>query len=196
MMDWLTRYAEVISASASVGMLFIWSLYAWLFYQEFLRQRGCRLFIHEAGGGSPQSACLLVNLSKEPVHIICSIASRDGASIRLRDTTDSPDISPVQQSKQGPLAAGSSMMLGSFESICGQLDDAGSREGDEDTSVDIRVAVLHGFRTWPIGARRRFRVEKNLRWVTPDEHETEQLRSRRQSGIVRGWLDECDDRSG
>lgn len=194
-MQWLQENASLISAVASSGMLIVWTFYAWLFYEGFRRQRAAELFVHEAGGGTTGSKCLLVNLGKEPVHVVCSMAFRDGAAARLHDTSEERDLPAEQQTKQGPLQVGSSLTLGSFESICRQLDKvAEASTGPEAHVIEVRVAAVHGFTDWPIGARRCFRVDRGASRVVPTTHMTEQLRSRRRAREVQSWIDECHDR--
>lgn len=193
-MEWLNHHAPVISALASTGMMLIWVGYAWLFYQEFRRQRGSDLFIHEAGGGELRSVCLLVNLSREPVHVLCSLATRDGATLRLQDRTGQDDLSVSQRARQGPLACGEIMTLGVFEDIYGELEGSARGEGgahgelNETQLIEIRVAAIHGFRQWPVGARRRFRVDVAGKQVRPATTTTEQLHSRRDAREVQRWI--------
>lgn len=190
----LQDYTSLASAALSGGMLLVWMVYAWLFFQEFQRRRSAVIFIHEAGGGRPESRCLLVNLSQEPVHVLCSLAVCDGSSMRLQNTSDQDQLSIVQQAKQGPLRAGDSLLLGSFEKISRELDRiVTQRTCRKSQLVEIRVAVIHGFREWPVGARRSFRIDEDTRRVTPDMAITEQLHSRRQAREVRRWLDDCRD---
>lgn len=191
-MDWLKNHAQVISALASSGMLLIWATYAWLFYQEFRRQRGSLLFIHEAGGEEPGSDCVLVNLSQEPVHVLCTMAASDSETVRLRDTQDNGDAHPLQRAKQGPLQSGESLLLGSFQTICGELK-LGQNKSGENEDFEIRVAAIHGFREWPVGARRRFRLSAGDSRVAPLAEHTTQMRSKRQANEIRQWLTNCHD---
>lgn len=191
----LQNYISLASVAISAGMLLIWTVYAWLFFQEFQRRRSAVIFIHEAGGGRPDSSCLLVNLSEEPVHVLCSLAVRDGTSMRLhlQDSSEADGLSVMQRAKQGPLKAGDSLILGSFETISRELDRIAPQTGRESQLIEIRVAVMHGFREWPVGARRCFRVEEETRRVAPTMSITEQLHSHRHSREVRQWLDNCRD---
>lgn len=190
----LQDYTSLASVTVSAGMLLVWVVYAWLFFQEFQRRRSAVIFIHEAGGGRPDSRCLLVNLSQEPVHVLCSLAVSDGISMRLQSTTEQDKLSVVQQAKQGPLRSGDSLVLGSFEKISRELDRVGKRQARHKPQlIEIRVAVIHGFREWPVGARRSFRIEVDSRRVTPNMPTTEQLRSQQQAREVRRWLDDCRD---
>lgn len=177
-------------------MLIVWTFYAWLFYEGFRRHRAAELFVHEAGGGTTGSDCLLVNLGKEPVHVVCSMAFRDGAAARLHDTSEERGLPAVQRSKQGPVQVGSSLTLGSFESICRQLDEVAEPSAEPDSQlIEVRVAAIHGFTDWPIGARRCFRVDRDASRVIPTSHMTEQLRSRDRAREVRAWIDACHDHS-
>jgi hypothetical protein len=192
-MAWLQQHAQVISALASTGMMLIWVVYAWLFYQEFRRQRAAQLFIQATGDEQCGATCLLVNLSRETVHVLGTLAADRDTVVRLRDLSGRGDVSPAQRAKLGPLGAGQAMDLGSFEDICRELS-VQSKSADErgdDLSVEIRVAAIHGFREWPVGARRRFKVEPSGR-VVPEAHTTEQLRARRQGREVQGWVEASD----
>ena len=190
----LQDYTSLASVAVSGGMLLVWMVYAWLFFQEFQRRRSAVIFIHEAGGGRPESRCLLVNLSQEPVHVLCSLAVCDGSSMRLQNSNQQDQLSVVQQAKQGPLRAGDSLLLGSFEKISRELDRVGTqRTRRKSQLIEIRVAVIHGFREWPVGARRSFHIEEETRRVIPEMPTTEQLHTKRQSREVRCWLDDCRD---
>lgn len=193
-MAWLQQNATLISALASTGMMLIWVVYAWLFYQGFRRQIGSKLFIHEAGGGEPRSVCLLVNLSKEPVHVVCALAARGDSTVRLRDLSGDDKLTAVQRTKQGPLDTGESMNLGAFEDICSELARACEAPGDDrHYLVEIRVAAMHGYRDWPIGASRGFWIDSRTSQVQPASFDTRQLRSRTQARTVRGWIEQSQD---
>lgn len=189
-MNWLLDNAQALSALASAGMLVIWSLYAWLFYQEFRRQRGSQLFIHEAGGNNPNSTCMLVNLSKEPIHILCSMAAHEGQTVQLHDTEERDGASPIHKTKQGPLQMGELLELGSFQTICRELNLSESSE-DGTSEFEIRVAAIHGFREWPVGARRRFRLDHRTSEIWPVRESTDQIRGKRQAAEVRRWIASC-----
>lgn len=191
-MNWLLQNANAISALASTGMLVIWSLYAWLFYQGYQRQRGSQLFIHEAGAEGPASTCMLVNLSKEPIHILCSIAARGDRIVQLRDTEQTEGLGPFQRNKQGPLGMGESMQLASFDKICRELDLTQESDDEQGFShFEIRVAAIHGFREWPVGARREFRLDHRSSQIWPLQEHTEQLRSKRKAVEIRSWIEGC-----
>jgi hypothetical protein len=194
-MNWLYQHADVISALASGGMLFIWTFYAWLFYQEFRRQRGSQLFIHEAGAEDPNSTCMLVNLSKEPIHILCSMAALDnGMTVRLHDTEEDNTRGTIQRSKQGPLGMGQSLELGSFQRICKAMGLPREADDRDESEFEIRVAAIHGFRQWPIGAHRRFRMNHRNREIWPLQENTTQMHSKREAAEVREWILSCRDR--
>lgn len=195
-MDWLYQHADLVSAFASVGMLVIWAIYAWLFFKEFKRARGSLLFIHEAGGQTSSSSCMLVNLSKEPVHILCSLAACDGQTIRLRARKDDSNIGLVQETKQGPLNAGEALVLGSFDDLFSELGLKDPAEEEDGHIVEVRVAAIHGFREWPVGARRRFELRGAANRIVPASIVTHQMRSKREAREVKEWVASCRDRTG
>ena len=95
----LQDYTSLASVAVSGGMLLVWMVYAWLFFQEFQRRRSAVIFIHEVGGGRPESRCLLVNLSREPVHVLCSLAVC-GNSMRLQNTSNQDQLSIMRQARE------------------------------------------------------------------------------------------------
>ena len=193
-MEWLEDNAALVSALASCGMFLIWLVYAALFYVEFRRRRWPRLYLHEAGGGATASTCLLINLGREPVHVLCSMVLCDGIEVRLHASPRGGGESAVQRSKQGPLAPGESLALGSFQDIGREIESVSWRAKDgQEYEIDVCVAAVNGDARWPIGARRRFHVHAGDGRVAPAMASTEQLHSRRHSGEVRRWVDRCYD---
>ncbi|MCW8193799.1 hypothetical protein F6455_03235 [Proteobacteria bacterium 005FR1] len=190
-MEWFLDNAQAISALASAGMLVIWSMYAWLFYQEFRRQRGSQLFIHEGGSQGPNATCMLVNLSKEPIHVLCSMAAYGDETVQLHDTEKTDGAGPINRTKQGPLQMGELLELGSFKRICQALNLPQSSGSDEISEFEIRVVGIHGFREWPVGARRRFQIDHKTSEIWPLTERTEQLRSKRHAAEVRNWIASC-----
>lgn len=193
-MDWLRENAPLLSALGTCGMFLIWAVYASLFYLEFRRRRWPQLFLHEAGGGATGSTCLLVNLGREPVHVLCSMAACDGVQARLHDTSGRDGLPSVQRAKQGPLEAGKSLTLGSFDDIRREIDAASNAPPEKrDYVVDVRVAAINGDASWPVGASRRFCIDVHGGRVMPQTPTTRQLHSKRQSAEVQRWVDGCYD---
>src|SRR5690606_34544068 len=146
----LQQNAPLISAFAAVGSFFIWFTYAILFYSEFRYRRSPHLFIHAAGDGGANTECLIINLSSEPVHILCSLALHDDVAVQIQASPEQ-DLSIKDYSKQGPLDAGESLSLGRFEDIAQDLG-VGPRSCDEqEKHLEVRVAEVHGLRDEPIG---------------------------------------------
>lgn len=183
----LQALAQILSAFASFGMLCVWAIYAWIFYHEFRRHRGALLFSHEAGSGDQNSECLLVNLSSEPVHVLCSLASAEEPSPRLCHLSGPEDVSVMERTKQRPLAPGGSMALGKFSDMRRRLSLSEDAKQDAEMTLEVRVAAIHGFRHWPVGARRKFNLTEQR--VTPESFTTDQLQSRHDKREVQGWLE-------
>lgn len=190
-MEFLRQNAQVISAFASTGSLIIWTVYAVLFYKGFKRQRSAHLYIHAAGDGGPSTECLIINLSPEPVHILCSIAVRGDEAIQVQAPTD--EQMPLQaRVKQGPLKSGGSFSLGSFADIAQALNNLTASDRDEpEQCLEIRVAAIHGASDQPVGAARGFLYDSESLEVAPNIPHTEQKRSRRAAREVKHWMEQC-----
>lgn len=195
-LEFLRQNAPLLSAFASVGGFFIWTIYAILFYSELRYRRSPHIFIHAAGNGGSSTECLIINLSSEPVHVLCSLASRDEIAMQIQASPDQ-DLPLKVRAKQGPLDTGESLSLGRFESIARELEGiAGgvgeSEEGDaSEQQIDVRVAAIYGQSDLPIGATRRFIYNKESAQIIPSMPHTEQKRSRRESRLVSQWMEQC-----
>ena len=217
-MEWLVENAALVANLASLAMLVVWTFYAILFYREFQRQRTPFFVIHQAQGHGFDSTCLVVNLSKEPVHILCVMLILHTAhgtfSQRLRNfrrlSRESEARGDVQTAiKQGPLTSGAFLGLGSFEAMLDAASEVLRRSGrwgapDDELDLDelihdlqqveIRVIALHGAHERPVGASRRFHVhveEQDRVAIEPAVLLTRQMSSRSESRTVRQWLQDC-----
>lgn len=192
---------EAISAISSMVMAAVWVFYFQFFYLQYRRSNRPYLVIHHAQNESPDSLCMLVNMSAEPVHIqVVQVVIRDrSGSERILTVTDYERVmesrEPIQHSlRQGPLCPGEYLMLGTFRSIIlGRKsdDDESLNRLREVENLEIRVAVIHGPSPFPVGARRVFAVHQNggTRIVPYNVH-TEQLTRRRNRSTVREWLEQ------
>ncbi|WP_347330683.1 hypothetical protein [Marinimicrobium locisalis] len=192
---------EALSAFSSMVMAIVWVVYFQFFYFQYRRGNRPYLVIHHAQNESPESLCLLVNMSAEPVHVqVVQLVIKDRAGgERILTVTDYERVTesdaPIQHSlRQGPLRPGGYLLLGSFRSIV-----LGRKSDDEDSvnrlreveTLEIRAAVIHGPSAFPVGARRVFAVHQNggTRIVPYNVH-TEQLTRRRDRSTVRAWLEQ------
>ncbi|MEX2572050.1 MAG: hypothetical protein WD737_12185 [Gemmatimonadota bacterium] len=218
-MDWLIENAALVSNLASLAMLAVWTFYAVLFYREFQRQRTPFFVIHQAQGHGLDSTALVVNLSKEPVHVLCVMlilhTTQGTFAQRIRNfrrvSRDSDMARDVQTAiKQGPLTSGAFLGLGSFEAMLdATTEDVLRRSGrwgaageeldlhdllDELQQVEIRVIALHGAHERPVGASRRFLIHVEAEdqvAIEPAVLLTRQMSSRSDRRIVRQWLQDC-----
>jgi hypothetical protein len=171
------------------------------------------MLIHQTRGLGPDTHCLLVNLSQDIIHIQCVRAAAVGTNGEnslplgsgLSGLSDERELGPLELEnviRQGPLAQGQFLRLGSFEEILEKL--VNQTPGEEEqwlgaaaaagvSTVEIRVAAVYGDSDRSVGARRRFRLESrgdSLR-VRPVDTYTEQLFSRRQRRLAERWLRQC-----
>lgn len=219
MLEWLVENAALVANLASLAMLAVWTFYAVLFYREFQRQRTPFFVIHQAQGHGLDSTCLVVNLSKEPVHVLCVMlilhTTRGTFAQRLRNfrrvSRESDSGRDVQTAiKQGPLTSGAFLGLGSFEAMLdAAVENVLRRSGHwgapgeeldlhelihELRQVEVRVIALHGAHERPVGATRKFQVhieEEDQVAIEPAVLLTRQMASRAERRIVRQWLQDC-----
>lgn len=194
MVEFLSQNAPIVSAFASAGGFFIWTVYAFLFYSEFRRRRGSHIFIHAAGDGGPRTECLVINLSQEPVHILCSLAASRESAVQIQ-AIGNEELSVKARAKQGPLKTGESLSLGKFSQIADEVQQLSGPSGNREASeqrLEVRIAAIHGLSDEPVGALRGFIYNWASSEVIPDMPHTEQKRSRRMSRHVRHWMEQCD----
>lgn len=209
-LDWLKNNSNLISTLTTLATLVVWTVWLQLMYSDYRRRRQPRIVIHQTQGIGPESHCLLVNLSQEVIHVQCVRAAAVGkeseSSLPLGSVADSAkDLGPLELEnviRQGPLAQGQFILLGSFEEILERLVDQSPEEGRQWLSsaamhgvhtVEIRVAAIYGESAGSVGARRRFLLnakEEEL-GVRPANLYTEQLYTRRKKKIAEQWLRQC-----
>ncbi|MFE8071233.1 hypothetical protein QQM79_09245 [Marinobacteraceae bacterium S3BR75-40.1] len=194
---------EYVSAISSMVMAAVWVIYFQIFFLQYRRQKRPFLVIHHAQGHDPDAACLLVNMSQNPVHVVCVTAyveTRDGDyTLQVTDYQRvTQNHSRVQDTlRQGPLGPGGHLLLGPFRDIIlghrsddEPCDDADSL--DEVKALELRVVVVHAPSTSLIGARRRFSIEKENgeHIIRASNIHTEQLIGRKKRHLVREWAEE------
>jgi hypothetical protein len=191
-----------VSASSNVIMTAIWLIYLQFFYFSYRRSNRPYMIIHQAQGNGPNSPCMFVNMSKEPIHIqsiIAYIETENG--IRRAFITDyqrhSPEDTNVGSAlREGPLQPGGYLVLGNFDEILQgentQAKDAPLVPGaiEKNRNVEICIAVTHGPSKNLIGARRSFsiREQENNSELKPHNTYTEQMTSRKKRKEVRQWV--------
>lgn len=143
MLAFLQDNAPVISALASLGTVAIWTIYLHIFVQGHRRQLKPMLIINRGEGRDLSARCLITNMSQEPVYIQSVVANLISDGDRYTAyITDAEDIrsggDPTgwqRLTRQGPLASGMMVDMGSFECI---LDYAARVNGDAEKFVDSR----------------------------------------------------------
>lgn len=214
--EWFAEHGSLVANFASLAMLLVWLFYTLLFYRDFKQQRRPLIVIHQAQGHGLESTCLVVNLSKEPIHVLCvmMVAHTEEGPLTHR-VTNTQRLSPEQDShwkvqdliKQGPLPTGYFLALGSFEEMlqgAGLLASAEIATGDTKAErirslarslrgIEIRIVALHGAYQVPVGACRTFRVKPSNGELgfEPAMVLTRQMASRSERREVRRWLEAC-----
>ena len=183
-------------------MLGVWIFYAWLLLQGFRRQARPLLHIQQTYG-ERGAVATIVNLGREPVHIVAVMLVVETAAGRLtkwvsRETRIAGSEDPVADDalKEAPLSAGGYLVLGPFERMLqmvrqGQHVPAEADEGRRE-ALEIRVIALHGDYESPIAAVRRFHAwrSRSAFEVLPDGLLTRRMTSGSQRRKVSRWLEQ------
>lgn len=200
--QWLKDNAVLVSTAVNIGMLTIWVFYAFLFYHQYSRQRQPKIIVHLTNWLAKEAECLVINLTREPVHIegVLIASGDDGQSLKM--ITGNEDLTtrvrdghrPEFIIKQGPMHPGSIIELGRLSELAEKAMPAFLEKADagETCLFEIRVAAI-GPIDRLFGARRRFQVESTEDGysVRPESHFTEQLTSRVANREIKGWLEEA-----
>lgn len=215
--NWLQDHAALISAIASLATVVIWLLYLQLFYAEFRRRRNLLVFIHQTFGQGSDSICTVINLSAQPVHVVCVVAEFELSGEKYLQCVSRYDRQPEgfeeQRSvrnlmDQGPLKPGEFLSIGTLDGLLGyalergglaeqigyESDDALETARERLEAISIHVVVMHpSYGDHPIGASRRFRVSQSPegRLYQADSVRTRQLKPPGGRREVQRWLSTC-----
>jgi hypothetical protein len=210
----LENNVDLISAFGTILTAVVWIVYAHIFLMNYIQENRPRVIIEQAHGDGPDPCFMLINLSKEPIHVSGIMVSFDvdgGEHVhRITDfehITGEPDTPRQQEEilKQGPIQPGDFLTLGACDRLTGVPNDApelvdgepgtfSDRLRDSGGDIDefeIRVVAMFGSRDRPIGATRRFSMAQDgdgvRRVVRPLGEYTRQLSSRWHRKTVRRW---------
>ncbi|WP_048708939.1 hypothetical protein [Microvirga massiliensis] len=198
MWNWIASNHQVISALASVAMLFVWIAYLHVFVSSYRRQKRSNILINRGAGAGLEARCLISNMSAEAIYLESLIATVE--------TTEGRWSCPVTEllegrsdldlkTRQGPLQAGRLVDIGSFQSLIepvlqrsAGLRGAVASDGLENlVAFEIKVIAVHGSEDLLAGAMRRFDVIRRQDWLLLRGHSvgTQQIRSRRERESLR-----------
>ena len=201
-LQWLRANLILVSTIVNIAMLAIWTFYAFLFYRQYERQHRPKIIIHLTNWFAKEAECLIINLTREPVHIegVLIASGDDGQSLKM--VTSGEDLSSQMRDgrsvesvvKQGPLDPGATIELGRLSELIERaLPEFLEQASNGDTCFfEIRVAAI-GPVDRLFGARRRFHIESTDDGYSmhPESLYTEQLTSRKADREVTQWLDEA-----
>lgn len=202
LLAWLSRNVTLVSALTSLIMVGVWAFYAHLFFRDFRSRHHPHLMIHQAPDTYLDSVCLVINMSANMVNVVCVIAvGRGPHGAWQREVTDYRQFSSDEAEdgkiesllKQGPVAPGNYIHLGSFDKLSGLKSN--DDQADSPLPIDaleIRVVAYFASERKPVGAVRSFRVirrEGKIHMVPKTRH-TIQLHSFWRRKKARRWMDE------
>lgn len=197
MLEWLTKWSDVVNAVINLGMLIVWITYLQVFWRNYRRQTRPQIIITRAVGSNLNAACFIGNMSAQSIYVesviayVRSAGEEEAAAITDIIFKDGSTEVTDQRHKthQGPLLSGQYMSIGTFQDMMEQA--ARSYKEREDTGseaeLEIELLVIADYASDPlfIAARRTFSVVRSSSSseVTPKDVRTIQVtdrRSRRQ----------------
>lgn len=191
-MQWIAEHRDTITTLTSIGTLLVWVVYLQVFVNSYRRQLRATLLITRGAGDGLDARCFLTNMSSGAVYVASVLVTLQTQSqTTVRAVTDIRDgggrivEDAGRWTRQGPLANGERLDLGSFGSLAGQALSRTSAAGDPSDlplrSITIEVIGIYGSEDLPVGARRTFVLHKrDGDWqIAGQELSTRQIRSRR-----------------
>lgn len=221
MLSWVSQHHAVISVFINLGTLLIWLLYAQLLYFGFRRQRRPRVVINRGRKKDVDALCIISNMSSESIYIeyitaeletsrgtlIMDVTDRDQTSNKGDDAGGDAKnkLGGVSEyTRQGPLASGDFMHIGTFSDVIQRLaKEAGiEMQGYRPKgnlrfqSLTIRLIAVYGSEDRPVGAERGFdlNLEENEDKYTlvPLAWNTKRLSSHWQRHRLRKMVEEMN----
>jgi hypothetical protein len=206
MWDLITQNKDILIVLTNFGTLIIWLVYAQLLYSGFRRQRSPKVIINRGSKKDINALCIISNMSAEAIfisYIFAEIETNQGTieldvtdleHISSEDNDSGNDSNPIgklaDNTRQGPLASGGYLHIGSFNSLICRIGKEEGLDMDghiprgnlEFISISILLVAIYGPEKMPVGAERRFRLNnKNRKYsLTPEDWDTKLLTSRRQ----------------
>ncbi|WP_340191876.1 hypothetical protein [Agrobacterium larrymoorei] len=175
MLAFLQDNAPIVSAAASIGTLCIWAVYLHIFVGGHQRQIKPMLVINRSESRTLDARCLVTNMSREPVHVQSVVATvRTASDTHAAHITDAEDIRSSgtttgwqRMTRQGPLAAGTMVDMGTFACIldyatrsCSEDDRfLGSKLETQALSLEITILGIYGTEDLLVGASRVFEFD-------------------------------------
>lgn len=200
--EWLSQHAGVLRFFSGAGYTLLWLLFLQLMYLKFRSKRRPRLLINLDKKKGLDSLCIISNMGAEPVYIEYIVAELETSQgILIQDVTaldqaydgsaaEGEPGSLTQITRQGPLASGHFLHIGSFGKLAVRLaranglDMHGHRPCDawQIHSLTLRLIVTHGPESQLVGAERRFDLVDNGKdyLPIPQARGAKQLTSRSQ----------------
>lgn len=198
MTGWLAANHAVLASIASLGTLFLWTIYLHVFMASFRRQRKPMLLISKGEAQDLSAHCLVTNMSREAVCIQSVVVDLWRGDERFRAyITEAEDIQSAGNptgwqhlTRQGPLASETMTDMGTFGCILDYVVKektqgdpfATSEMAETATACDVTILGIYGSEDMLIGATRRFDLEGagNAMVLRPHGVQTRQITSRRE----------------
>lgn len=208
MLELIRQNSNMISVIANVGTLAVWVFYAQLLYNGYRRERRPRVLINkDVGSTDSTAACLICNMSKEPIFvegIFVSLETSIGSFLATATDTEQgvnrKQAGPGPRTMQGPIDSGECIEVRTFSDFISRAADAGGlpltgdRPQDPDVvffSLTVTVVSIYGSEDHPFGVTREFELHQGssdrIR-LNPSSIDTKRLTARTGKKHVKELL--------
>lgn len=164
MWTWIVGNSEPLNVIVNAAMLVVWALYFQLLLNGYRRSRSSKILINRANGHTPDTQCVITNMSVEAIYIegvIAELRLGDAGQNIICSLTDrGGSVDPKQISQgdgyQGPLGSGEAVELGSYEKIIAHALQQEDADPADVRHLTLTVVATYGPEDRPVAAQREY----------------------------------------
>ena len=205
MMEWASRYSDLLQVATGVITALVWVFYLHLIHASLRRRRRSCVLINAGGSCGFSGSCFIVNIALEPVYVsdILLLFEIDGTAHKAL-LTDRAEVrwedlsTPAEATLEGPLGSNEQLFIGTFEQLCNRAalasrDALGQRDIDRIERLEVTAVLASAAGSGMVGARRAFRVvagPNQSSVVVPETIGTHQIRFGRERRRLENQMKE------
>ncbi|MDX5402399.1 MAG: hypothetical protein LPK02_09525 [Rhodobacterales bacterium] len=149
MIEFLSRYSDILNVVLNAAMVVIWVAYLQVFTVNQLRQARAVLHIDLGAAEGARSRCLVTNLSSSAIYVQAIIAELTHEGHRSRtQITDKDELSPddvddpLSRTNRGTLQPGATVDIGSLENLVSRARIRLSEDWSSDHVEEVTITVV------------------------------------------------------
>ncbi|MGV0912543.1 hypothetical protein [Martelella sp. FOR1707] len=198
MWTWLDQHGAAIDSLLGGATLVVWVLYFQLLLTTYRHRSRPKILINRAGGDTPDTHCIITNMSAEPIYLesvlLHVVGDKGDQTFALSEVgAGSPNGSSPQKWYQGPLSSGELSDIGSYRSIIerfrkGELQKIGNADFGAIQSLTVIAVASYTARESLIAAERTFDLVEDETILRPRRYAATQIRSGRRRRRIEEFM--------